>query len=135
MSRIPNSGDEQQERKDGDMKLSVIIPCRNAVKTIEAQLDALCQQEWEGGWEVIVADNGSMDGTREVVARFFGRLPPLLLVDASTRRGAGHARNVGVKAATGDAIVFCDADDEVGAGWLSAMGNALTRHDFVAGRI
>jgi glycosyltransferase involved in cell wall biosynthesis len=117
------------------MKLSVIIPCRNAVKTIEVQLRALCHQQWHGGWEVIVADNGSTDGTQDVVAGFYGRLPALRLVDASARRGAAHARNIAVKESSGEALAFCDADDEVGIGWLTAMGNALTRHDFVASRM
>lgn len=111
------------------------MPCRNAVRTIEAQLNALCHQQWPGGWEVIVADNGSTDGTQDVVAHFYGRLPELRLIDASSRRGAAHARNMGVKQASGDALAFCDADDEVGIGWLTAMGEALGRHDFVASRM
>ena len=117
------------------MKLSVIIPCLNAEKTIEVQLEALSRQQWHGGWEVVVADNGSTDATREVVARFYGRLPDLRVVDASARRGAAHARNRAVQASLGDALAFCDADDEVGTGWLMAIGNALTRHDFVASRM
>jgi GT2 family glycosyltransferase len=39
---------------------------------------------------------------------------------------------VGAQAAIGDALLFCDADDEVGTGWLSSMGEALTKYDFVA---
>jgi GT2 family glycosyltransferase len=35
----------------------------------------------------------------------------------------------------GDALAFCDADDEVGPGWVGAMGEALFEHDFVAGRL
>ena len=117
------------------MKLSVIIPCLNAEKTIGLQLEALSRQQWPGGWEVVVDDNGSTDATREVVARYHGRLPNLRVVDASARRGAAHARNRAVQAASGDALAFCDADDEVGTGWLMAIGNALTRHDFVASRM
>ncbi|MGH7796426.1 MAG: glycosyltransferase [Candidatus Binatia bacterium] len=117
------------------MKLSIVIPCRNAVRTIGIQLDALCRQQWHDAWEVIVADNGSSDGTQDVVARYYSRLPGLCLIDASARRGAAHARNVAVRAASGDAIAFCDADDEVGIGWLTALGNALSRHDFVASRM
>ena len=117
------------------MKLSIVMPCRNAAKTIETQLNALCHQQWHGGWEVIVADNGSNDGTQDLVASFHGRLPGLRLLDASAKRGAAYARNLGARQASGDALVFCDADDEVGLGWLSAMGNALGRHDFVASRM
>lgn len=117
------------------MKLSIVVPCRNAAKTIGLQLAALSRQQWHDGWEVIVADNGSSDGTQNIVARYYGCLPGLRLIDASARRGAAHARNVAVRAASGDAIVFCDADDEVGIGWLTAIGNALTVHDFVASRM
>jgi GT2 family glycosyltransferase len=70
-----------------------------------------------------------------VVERYRQRLPALRIVDASARKGAAHARNVGAAAACGDALLFCDADDEVAPGWLEAMGRALERHDLVAGTI
>ncbi|HEY4573152.1 MAG TPA: glycosyltransferase family A protein, partial [Thermoanaerobaculia bacterium] len=104
------------------MKLSVVIPCLNAAATLGVQLAALTRQSWPGGWEVIVADNGSTDGSREIVESYRGRLPGLALVDASDRRGQAHARNLGAAAATGDALLFCDADDEVAPGWMEALG-------------
>ncbi len=115
--------------------LSVIIPCRNMGTTIGAQLEALAQQAWSQPWEVIVSDNGSKDDSVQVVQRYAARLPQLRLVYSSDRLGAAHARNVGARAATAPALAFCDADDEVGTGWLAAMGNALARHDFVACRL
>jgi glycosyltransferase involved in cell wall biosynthesis len=116
------------------MKLSVIIVARNEEHTIGTQLDALVQQEWSQPWEVIVADNGSTDGTAAVVARYEGRLPHLRLIDASARAGSGYARNVAVDAAYGESVAFCDADDEVAPGWVAAIGDALAQHDFVASR-
>src|SRR5262245_29795227 len=116
------------------MKLSVVVPCLNAEATLGAQLAALSRQSWPDGWEVIVADNGSTDRSREIVESYRGRLPRLNLVDASDRRGHAHARNLGAAAATGDALLFCDADDEVAPGWLAAMGRALAGHEFVACR-
>ncbi len=117
------------------MELSIVIPCRNAARTIATQLEALSAQEWNGSWEIIVADNGSTDGSQEIVKKYQSWQPRLRLIDASGRRGAGHARNAGARAAEGQAIVFCDADDEAGAGWLAAMANALRQHDFVANRM
>lgn len=116
------------------MKLSVIIPCYNAADTIAAQLEALASQRWSEPWEVIVADNGSTDETLIIVERYKAQLLNLRTVDASARRGAAHARNVGARTAIGDALAFCDADDEVGTGWVAAMGRALSEHDFVASR-
>ena len=81
--------------------------------TIGAQLEALANQSWPEAWEIT-------------------QLLHLRLVDSSDRPGASHARNVGARAATAPALAFCDADDEVGPGWVAAMGNALVRHDFVA---
>jgi glycosyltransferase involved in cell wall biosynthesis len=117
------------------MKLSVIVPCRNAAHTISVQLDALAGQRADCPWEVVVADNGSTDRTRAIVERYTDVLPGLRIVDASARPGQPHALNAGARAATGDAFLFCDADDEVGSGWLAAMGSALREHEFVACRI
>lgn len=117
------------------MRISVIIPCFNAGKTLALQLQALAEQSWGGPWEVILADNGSTDNSREIAEKFRACLPGLRVVDASARRGQPFALNVGAAAATGDTLLFCDADDEVGFGWLAAMAESLTQYDFVACRI
>ncbi|TBR61432.1 glycosyl transferase family 2 [Westiellopsis prolifica IICB1] len=115
------------------MKVSVIIPCLNAEKTIAVQLEALAHQQWSQPWEVIISDNGSTDNTLSIVEEYQTRIPNLCIVDASDRTGASHARNVGAKAAKGESLLFIDADDEVAPGWLAAMGEALSQYDFVTG--
>jgi glycosyltransferase involved in cell wall biosynthesis len=122
-------------RRGAPDRISVIVPARDAAATIGGQLAALAAQRYEGSWEVIVADNGSADATATVADRWIGRIPGLRVVDASGRRGASHARNVGIAASRSDFLAFCDADDEVDAGWLAAMSRAATRCDLVAGYI
>jgi glycosyltransferase involved in cell wall biosynthesis len=116
------------------LPLSVVIPCFNAAATLGGQLAALAAQRWPGEWEVIVADNGSTDGSVAVAASFRDRLPRLTVAAASGHLGPGHSRNVGARVARGEALLFCDADDEVAPGWLAAMAQALGEHDFVACR-
>jgi glycosyltransferase involved in cell wall biosynthesis len=116
-------------------RLSVIIPCYNASATIGRQLGTLSHQACEHPWEVIVVDNGSTDDSLTVVNQYKGSLPNLRLIDGSDRRGQAHARNVGAQAALGDMLAFVDADDEVGHGWIAAMCDALSKHQFVACRI
>ncbi|HEX4954581.1 MAG TPA: glycosyltransferase family 2 protein [Thermoanaerobaculia bacterium] len=121
-------------RRPETFRLSVVVPCFQAAETLPRQLDALTRQSWPGGWEVILADNGSTDGSPELAERWRDRLPGLRVVRSMVGRGPAHSRNVGARAASGDALVFCDADDEVGEGWLEAMGRALCEHDLVAAR-
>ena len=116
------------------MELSVVIPCYNAAEHIGAQLSALSRQICDRSWEVVVADNGSTDATIEVVNQYQQLLPNFHVVDASDRRGSAHARNVGAHFASGESVVFVDADDEVGPGYLAAMSAALAEYDFVASR-
>jgi glycosyltransferase involved in cell wall biosynthesis len=89
---------------------------------------------YAGTWELIVADNGSSDATLSIARQWQDRLPQLRIVDASGRRGVSHARNMGMRAARGDCLLFCDGDDVVAPGWLSAMVAQLRHCDVVGGR-
>ena len=119
--------------KNSNVELSVIVPCLNEAKYIRTQLMALAKQDWSEPWEVIVSDNGSTDGSQEIVEQHRDILPQIRLVDSSDCRGQAHALNVGVQAAYSEALAFCDCNDEVALGWVRAMGEALRRYDFVAG--
>lgn len=116
------------------MQLSVIIPCWNAEATIAVQLEALRRQQWSEPWEIIVADNGSTDGTVRVVKQYQLLLPHLQLVSAVGKQSASFARNVAARLSTAEALAFCDADDEVADDWVAAIGEALKKYDFVASR-
>lgn len=121
------------------MKLSVILPCYNGAATVATQLEALAIQQWSDSWEVIVVNNGSTDNSMEIAETYRDRLSNLRIVDAykppAPRLPVAHSYNTGIGAATGDAFVFCEADDEVASNWLTAMGNALSKYDFVAGAL
>lgn len=115
--------------------ISVIVPCRNAASVLGAQLEALARQICPERWDVVIVDNGSSDGTRAVAEAYRDRLPRLTVVDARAKTGAAYARNAGVFAASGTNVAFCDADDEVGEGWLAAAATALQKHEAIAFRI
>ncbi len=110
-----------------------MIPAYNAERTLGEQLEALAIQQVPFTFEVLVCDNGSTDAVSRVARDWEERLPRLRLIDASGRRGAAHARNVGAHHALAPLLVFCDADDVVGADWLAEMFSALQGAKFVAG--
>ena len=115
-------------------QVSVIIPCLNAAATLGAQLDALSRQTWQGEMEVLIADNGSTDGSAELAEEYRDRLPGLRVLGAADRGGPAHAKNVAAAAATGDVLLFCDADDEVAEGWIDGLVQELKSHEAAASR-
>ncbi len=116
--------------------LSVIIPACNAAHVLGEQLEALKAQEYDGDWEIVVVNNCSTDGTADLVQDYQRLMPNLYLVHALARQNASYyARNVGVQAARGEALLFCDADDVVAPGWLRALAEAFEKHDLVAGAV
>lgn len=116
------------------VELSVVIAAKDAVASLPGQLDALLAQDWTGAWEIVVADNGSTDETRELVGAYAQRDGRLRLIDASSRPGAGFARNSGMSQARGRLFAFCDSDDVVAPGWVAAMADGLRSHDAIGGR-
>ena len=129
------AGEPAPQRGDVPAVVSVVMPMRNASAHLLPQLQALSGQHCPVPWELVVADNGSTDGSVEIVRRHQGNIPHLVVVDASAAVGAGATRNAGVRAAAGALVVFCDADDVVAPGWLAGMVQALGTSPLVAAHV
>lgn len=110
----------------------VIIPALNAAEVLPRQLQALAAQT-DQNFRLIVSDNGSTDDTRAVCLSWAPRFRGLEVLDASDRRGAAHARNAAIASSREPLILTCDADDEVGPSWVSAMRSALSWADAATG--
>ena len=103
--------------------ISVVIPCRDGAGVLAKQLDALLAQETSAEFEIVVADNGSTDGTADLVRSYAD--PRVRVVDAGRAPGANVARNVGIIASKGEYVLLTDADDVVHAGWIEAYHRAF----------
>ena len=114
--------------------VSVVIAAFDGERFLATQLEALSSQQLSGGFEVIVADNGSTDSTVEIARSFIPRLD-VSVIDASTIRGQAFARNVGAGCARGESLVFLDQDDMVAPGYLEAMAQALDQAPLVAAKM
>jgi len=88
-------------------KVSVIIPTYNRLPMLKEALDSVLSQDFED-FELIVVDDGSTDGTAEVIKGYGGRVK---LLQYPENRGVSAARNQGILKARGKYIAFLDSDD------------------------
>ena len=94
----------------GMPRVSVVLPVFNAVATVVRAIESIRAQTW-GDWELVVVDDGSTDGTREMV-RTLAREEARMRVIEWEHAGVVAAANAGIAAARGDLIARMDADDE-----------------------
>lgn len=95
------------------MKISVIIPAYNEEKLLPRCLGSILKAKFPGDHEVIVVNNASTDKTEEIARSFSG-----VKVIFEPTKGVNRARQAGFKAATGDILVFFDADTIIPAHWF-----------------
>lgn len=93
--------------------LSIVIPAYNEEKRIPRTLEHILTFVGDKGWnaEVIVVNDGSTDLTAHVVRKFVAKHPSVVLIDNLVNAGKGSAIRDGMLRATGDIILFTDADD------------------------
>lgn len=110
------------------MKFSILIPAYNRTNTLRRTLTVATRQEFSD-YEVIVVDDGSSDGTPEMVQQEF----PAVRLLSQSNRGPAAARNRGIEAATGDIIAFTDDDCLPPNDWLTRLADGYARYPRVVG--
>ena len=136
MSSLPVAGDQGRMAPIQRPAVSVVVPTHNRAELLPALLDALVAQRVHAiPYEILVIDNGSVDGTAAAVGAYAS---PWIHYVFEPRPGVSNARNTGMQHAAAKLVAFLD-DDLLPAGdWLLRLKDAMDAHpeaDCVGGRI
>src|SRR5215212_8727000 len=107
--------------QEAEVKVSIVVPAYNAARTINACILALLRQDLAEPYEIIIVDDGSTDATCHLAARY----TPRITVLSQRQKGPAAARNLGLKAARGEIVLFTDADCEPVTWWATSLVKAL----------
>ncbi len=113
------------------MKVSVIVPIYNVEAYLEACLESIVKQTLDD-IEIILVNDGSTDGSSAIAGRFAANDSRIRLI-SQKNSGQAVARNVGIREAQGDYIVFVDSDDWIEAEMLEVLYRNIRQEksDFV----
>lgn len=106
-----------------DGVISIVIPALNEEKYLPNCLRSLKNQDYMGEYEIIVADNGSTDGTARVAQEYGARV-----VSCPEKKSVFYARAAGADFAHGEIIVQADADTFYPGDWLSRIASQFEKH-------
>ena len=113
--------------------VSVIVPVYNKRAYLQRSVDSILAQDLPQ-MEVLLIDDASTDGSYELCKERYGSRPEVRILRQPQNRGAGAARNLGLRAARGRYVAFVDADDIIQPGYLRRLYETalLYRADIVS---
>jgi glycosyltransferase involved in cell wall biosynthesis len=120
------------------MKASIVIPTYNREKLLEKCITLLFEQTCpKTDYEIVVVDDGSLDGTEQLVKKLQGSSPVKLKYLKQKNRGPAAARNLGIKNSKGNIIAFTDDDCLPDKNWLNNIIKPFNDEDIagVEGRV
>lgn len=109
-------------------KFSIIMPVYNGEKVLRRSLNSIMNIDYSN-WELIVINDGSNDKTKEIFKDY--EMDPRIKIINKENEGVSVARNVGISVATGDYIIFVDADDYVEPCICKVLIEKIKNSDFV----
>ncbi len=112
------------------MKITLIIPVYNVADYLEDCLNSVISQNYDN-YEVICIDDGSTDNSLQILEECASKDERIKIINQSNQ-GLSCARNVGIKAASGDYIFFLDSDDWIELNTLEILSKNISNEDFIA---
>ncbi len=110
--------------------VAVIVPVYNEAGQIGEVLDRILAIRGENLWEVIVVDDGSTDGTAEVLSKYAGRIR---VATHHSNFGYGAALKTGIHHTRAENVIFIDADGQHDPEYIPEIVEQLRKHEFVIG--
>lgn len=112
MSLRVRTGVQIREHDLEPLNFSIVLPAYNEASRIAASLDQILHYtgQYDGAIEVIVVNDGSSDSTADIVRHYALRHPSLRLIENPGNRGKGFSVRNGILHASGDVLLFSDAD-------------------------
>lgn len=116
------------------MKLSIIVPVYNLENYIAATLESLLSIRFSFDFEIVVINDGSMDGSESIIHGYQKKFGQITLYSIE-HQGVSNARNIGISSARGEYISFVDGDDTVEPDFFERAVQELDGggYDFVQG--
>lgn len=108
------------------MKGSIIIPCYNVENYITGMLDSLYKDKDILSWQLILINDGSTDRTYECLTSY--NKANIIIINQSNK-GQSESRNIGIRYAVGEYVIFLDADDEVSEGFISELYETAIKNE------
>ena len=105
-------------------RLTVVVPNWNGERFLETCLGSLREQTFEN-FETVLVDNGSTDGSVELVSRSF---PEVRIVRIPENRGFSAAANAGIRSSDAELVTLLNNDTEQDAGWLESLVQIADTH-------
>jgi len=107
------------------MQISVIVTIYNASATLRNCIDSIINQRDFSDYEIILIDDGSTDESYEICKEYAENYPKKVRAYTFTNKGVAMARFIGVTAADGDFVVFCDSNDTINPDLLKRISDIL----------
>lgn len=110
------------------MLFSVIVPVYNVEKYIVKCINSIISQSWKGSYEILVVDDGCTDRTMDVLNDYLRAVSVQNIhIIHQENAGQGAARNMGIKNAVGEYLLFVDSDDYIDKKTLEVLYNTIKR--------
>lgn len=113
------------QNRDTTPFFSIITPVYNRKQNIQNAINSILQQDFSD-WEYLIADDGSTDGTAEVIDQAMAADSRIVSLHLPQNQGVSAARNLGLQHAKGRFILFLDSDDEFKRGAFSFLNRMLS---------
>lgn len=110
------------------MKFSIVVPVFNGAAYLERCVASVRSQD-QLPWELILVDDGSTDGSSQIVDRFMAEDPRIRALHQANA-GQFFARRRGIRAATGEYVLFLDCDDALEPNCLSVLDQVLSTNEW-----